>query len=73
MSIELIYKIKENNDYLNYLHHNSLWYKYLNRSDKYFKDFEKEVKDMQRQNLQDRIKNALDTIEMFENVISTLK
>ena len=47
--------------------------KYLNRSDKYFKEFEKEVKDMLRQNLQDRIKNALDTIEMFENVISTLK
>lgn len=73
MSIELQYKIRENKDYLNYLHHNSLWYKYLNRGDIYFKEFEKEVKEVQRMNLQTRIKNALDTIEMLENVISTLK
>lgn len=73
MSIELQYKIKENEYYLRHLRKNSNWYKLLNRNPKNFKDFEEEVKVTYKLTKADRISKTLDAIEMFEKLLTTLR
>lgn len=73
MSIELQYKIKENEYYLRHLRQNSNWYKLLNRNPNNFKDFEEEVKVTYKLTKADRISKTLDTIEMLEKLLSTLR
>ncbi|MCI9585806.1 MAG: hypothetical protein HFH45_04145 [Bacilli bacterium] len=73
MTIELQYKIKENEYYLRHLRQNSNWYKLLNRNPNNFKDFEEEVKVTYKLTKADRISKTLDTIEMLEKLLSTLR
>ena len=44
MNLILQYKLKSNPNYVRFLRENSFWYKYLNRNDVYFNDFEEEMK-----------------------------
>ena len=73
MRIDLQVKIKENPSYLKYLREHSYWYKQLNRNPNNFKAFEEEVKREYKLTKADRISKTLDTIEMMEKIISTLK
>lgn len=73
MTLEIQFKIKNNPNYQKYLRENSFWYKILNRSPKSFKNFEDEVKHNYRLKFTDRIGETLKTIEMIQNVLSTLK
>ena len=73
MNLNVQYKIKENPNYLKYLRENSSWYKLLNRSSNNFKEFEDEVKREYKLTKADRIAKTLDTIEMMEKILSTLK
>ena len=73
MKIDLQYKIRENEYYLRYLRENSAWYKLLNRNPNNFKTFEEEVKTTYKLTKADRISKTLDTIEMMEKILSTLK
>ena len=73
MRIDIQYKIKENEYYLRYLRENSNWYKLLNRNPNNFKAFEEEVKRVYKLTKADRISKTLDTIEMMEKILSTLK
>ena len=73
MSLEIQYKIKENGNYLKYLRENSNWYKLLNRNPSNFKIFEEEVKREYKLTTADRVAKTLDTIEMMEKILSTLK
>ena len=73
MSLDLQFKIKNNPNYLRYLRENSWWYKYLNRSDAYFKQFEEEVKTNYKLRPTDRINKALDTFDMIQTLLSTIK
>lgn len=73
MRIDLQFKIRENPSYLKYLREHSYWYKQLNRNPNNFKDFEDEVKREYKLTKADRISKTLDTIEMMEKIISTLK
>lgn len=73
MTLDLQFKIKDNNYYLRYLRENSEWYKYLNRDPGTFKQFEDEVKKAYKLTKADRISKTLDTIEMLEKVLSTLR
>ena len=73
MTIDLQFKIKENENYLRYLRQNSYWYKYLNRRPEMFKQFDEEVKKNYKLTKTDRLMRTLETIEMMEKVISTLK
>ncbi len=73
MTIEIQYKLKNNPYYLRYIRQNSNWYKILNRNPNLFKKFEEEVKEVYQLRPTDRISKALDTIELLQNVISTLK
>ena len=73
MNLNVQYKINENPNYLKYLRENSSWYKLLNRSSNNFKEFEDEVKREYKLTKADRIAKTLDTIEMMEKILSTLK
>jgi len=73
MSLELQFKIKNNPNYLRFLRENSHWYKYLNRSNDFFKDFEEEVKKTYKLRPTDRISKALDTFEMIQTLLTTLR
>ena len=73
MTIEIQYKLKNNPNYLRYIRQKSNWYKILNRNPNLFKKFEEEVKEVYQLRPTDRISKALDTIELLQNVISTLK
>ncbi len=73
MTLDLQYKIKENEYYLRHLRQNSNWYKLLNRNPNNFKFFEEEVKEVYKLTKADKISRTLDTIEMLEKVLSTLR
>lgn len=73
MTLEVQFKIKNNPYYLRYLRENSYWYKILNRSPNSFIDFERKVKEEYKLRKSDKINRALQTFEMLESVLSTLK
>lgn len=73
MNLELQYKIKSDPKQISFLRENSYWYKYLNRSNTYYKDFLKDMKDKYKLNPSDRIKKISKDIEMINKVIDILK
>lgn len=73
MTLETQYKIRNNPNYQRFLRQNSQWYKYLNRNPASFKAFENTVKEAYSLRLSDRISSAMRTIELLENVFSSLK
>ena len=73
MNLETQFKIRSNLMYVQYLHENSEWYKILNRDPSMFKVFEENVKRDYKLRTSDKIIKALDTIEMFQNIFSSLK
>ena len=72
MKIEILYKLKSNPEYINYLHTHSYWYKYLNRDPAYFNDFIKEYKEYNKIIKNNRIKDTINTIDALLSVVSTL-
>ncbi len=73
MTLDLQFKIKNNQTYIRYLRENSYWYKILNRSPESFKNFEEEVKEKYRLRPTDRIEKALEAFSLIQNMLSTLK
>ena len=73
MNLELQFKIRNNPRYIQYLHENSYWYKALNRNPYMFSEFEERVKEDYKLRASDRIAKALSTIEMIQNIFSSLK
>ena len=73
MNLDTQFKLKNNPVYIKYLRENSYWYKLLNREPTSFKSFEEELKLNYKLRPSDRLSQALDYIEMFETIMSTLK
>ena len=73
MNLEIQFKIRNNPRYRQYLRENSMWYKILNRNPAMFTAFENKVKEDYKLRASDRITRALSTIEMIQNVFSSLK
>ena len=73
MSLEIQIKIKENPNYLRYLREHSEWYKILNRNPNLFKTFEDQVKDIYKLKITDRVEKALDTIDLVQKILTTIK
>lgn len=73
MELDIQFKIKNNPNYLRYIREYSEWYKILNRNPQAFKTFEEEVKEVYKLRPTDRIGKALDTIEVIQNVLSSMK
>lgn len=72
MTLELQFKIKNNEYYKRYIREHSIWYKYLYRNPSMFKQFEEEVKSAYQLRATDRIGKALSTIELIQSVVSNL-
>lgn len=73
MNLNVQYSLKSNPNYIKYLRENSNWYKLLNREPSLFKNFVEEFKEKNKLRPTDRISKALQTIELLQNVISTIK
>lgn len=73
MSLEVQFKIKNDKNNLRFLRENSHWYKYLNRDSNIFTSFEEEVKTTYKLRTADRISRALDTFDMIQTLLSSLR
>ena len=73
MILELQFRIKNNPKYLQYIREHSYWYKILNRDPSMFNAFEEKVKEEYKLRASDRISKALSTIELVQNIVSSLK
>ena len=73
MSLELQFKIKNNPNYLRYLRTHSYWYKELNRNPANFSLFEEKMKEVYQLRPTDKFSKIVDTIDMLQTVLSTLK
>ena len=73
MTLELQFKLKSNPLFIKYLHQNSYWYKTLNRNPNKIDEFIEEVKTNYQLRPTDKIKKALDTVDMLSNILSSFK
>ena len=73
MTLELQFKIKNNPNYQRYLREHSEWYKELNRNPASFVAFEEKMKEDYHLRPTDRFNKVIDTIDMLQTVLSTLK
>lgn len=73
MILDIQFRIKNNPKYLQFIREHSYWYKFLNRDPSMFSLFESKVKEYYKLRTSDRIARALSTIEMVQNIVSSLK
>lgn len=73
MSLDIQFKLKSNPNYIKYIRENSIWYKKLTRNPNLFNDFVDEVKEKYKLRPVDKITTTLNTIEMLQNIMSTIK
>ena len=73
MNLNLQYRIKQDQRQLQFLRENSYWYKYLNRSEQYYKDFINDMKDKYKLKPTDRLNKMMDNINLFSSFLDVLK
>lgn len=73
MNLDIQFKIRNNINYQRYIRENSYWYRILNRNPDMFRVFEDKVKEDYKLRTSDKISKILSSIEMFQNVISSLR
>ena len=73
MSIDLIMKINNDPIQKQFLRENSYWYKYLNRSNIYYKDFINDMKNKYKLTTHDKINKAINNINMISTFLDVLK
>ena len=73
MSLDVQFKLKSNPKYIQYIREHSYWYKILNRDPMMFSKFEEKVREDYKLRFSDKLSKALSTIEMFQNIVSSLK
>ena len=73
MNLNLQYRIKQDQRQLQFLRENSYWYKYLNRSESYYKDFINDMKDKYKLKPTDKINKMIENINLFSSFLDVLK
>lgn len=73
MILDIQFRIKNNPRYLQYIRDHSYWYKILNRNPLLFSAFEEKVREDYKLRTSDKISKALSTIELVQNIVSSLK
>ena len=68
MKTEILIKINNDKNLHDYLRKNSYWYKYLNRSDKYYKDLLSEYKKDKRNEKTNKVTDTLSTYYFLYNL-----
>ena len=73
MTIDTQIKINNNPIQKQFLRENSYWYKYLNRSSIYYKEFIKQMKETYKLTTKDKINKINNDINMFKTFLEVLK
>lgn len=73
MQLITLYALKNDEKMHLFLHENSEWYKYLNRSSLNYQVFVKAMKKKYKLNTTDKISSTLDNIDLISSVIQTIK
>lgn len=73
MSLDLIMKINSDPKQKQFLRENSYWYKYLNRSNIYYKDFINDMKKKYKLTPQDKLNKVINNINMVSTFLEVLK
>ena len=73
MNADLIIKINNNPLQKQFLRENSYWYKYLNRTSKYYNQFLNEMKIKYKMTTTDKINKTIDNINMLKTFLDVLK
>ena len=73
MNLSLQYKINQDKRLKQFLRENSYWYKYLNRNERYYKDFVNDMKDKYKLKPTDRLNKMVDNINMVSSFLDVLK
>lgn len=73
MQLITLYVLKNDEKMHLFLHENSEWYKYLNRSSLNYQVFVKAMKKKYKLNTTDKISSTLDNIDLISSVIQTIK
>lgn len=72
MRLELQYRIGQDEKQRTFLMENSYWYKYLNRTNNYYKDFLEDMKDKYKLKPEDKINRIIDNINMVKTFLDVL-
>lgn len=72
MNIETQLRIKNNPNNTKFLRENSYWYKYLNRSKYYIKDFENAMKEKYKLTTKDKMEKMVDSLDTISKVLDIL-
>ena len=73
MNLNLQYKIYQDPKQHQFLRENSYWYKYLNRSESYYKDFINDMKDKYKLKPTDKINKMIENMDMIRTFLDVLK
>lgn len=73
MNLNLQYRINQDPRQLSFLREHSYWYKYLNRSEAYYKDFLEDMKEKYKLRPTDRLNKMISDIETFSTLLDVLK
>ena len=73
MRFDIYMHINNNPIEKRFLRENSYWYKYLNRSPVYYKEFTKDMKDKYKLNTSDKFNKVIEDINMFKSFLDVLK
>ena len=73
MQLDLQYRIKQDEKQIMFLRENSYWYKYLNRNNKYYKEFIDDMKDKYKLKPTDKINKMMDNINIVRTFLDILK
>ena len=72
MKIDIKLKIKQNPNNSKFLKENSYWYKYLNRNQIYYRDFENAMKVRYKLTPEDRMSKMREGIDTLSKIIDIL-
>lgn len=69
MNLVVQYRLRSNPTYLKFLRENSGWYKYLNRNQMFFGEFEKEMKVKYKMTTKDKLERFTESIDKVSQII----
>ena len=73
MQLTLQKKFLENPKMYQYLKEKSYWFKYLNRDENIYKEFESKMKELYKERPTDKISEMIDNIDLINGVLMSLK
>lgn len=73
MKIDLIYKIKSNNNLHRYIRENSYWYKLLNRNPSLINKMEEDMKKKYKLTFEDKIDDLNNKINLVKGFMDVIK